>query len=391
MIEILPSFLLFLGLIAGQVFKLPLGQASGLTLLDLVVVFLDILALVQLRFKLKSPPLWIITALIFSLIAIISLIFSPLKLTFPETVFSFAYTLRFLAFILLGWVIFSGAFPTLKTSSVLISSGVVLAILGLLQLIFLPNLSFLTTQGWDPHYLRTVSTLLDPNFLGAFLVLTLLLIQGNSYLKSKMKKIAFLITYLALITTFSRSSAIMLGVSFFTLAILQRSWRTGLLAVILTVGFIFSLIFYNQTIAQSRNINRQQSAEYRVSSWKQGRQLFESHPFLGVGFNSYRYALQQYHLASDSFIQSRGGSGNDSSLLFIASTTGILGLLSYGLFLLSLIYLAFKNYQNKNNWGLILLSALPGLLAHSLFVNSLFYPWILVWVTVAVAQLDSRL
>ena len=43
---------------------------------------------------------------------------------------------------------------------------------GLIQYAFLPDTRFLFNLGWDDHYYRLMSTLLDPNFAGMIFVLT---------------------------------------------------------------------------------------------------------------------------------------------------------------------------------------------------------------------------
>lgn len=360
------SIILTVGLLMGQLFKFPAGSTGGLTILDLAVVILDILLLVKLKFRLPKLPLYIKTALIFLVVTVLSLIFTPLNLSQTEYLISFAYILRLAAYFLLGWLIFQNFRPTL------IFSGVILSILGLLQLIFLPNLGFLASLGWDPHYFRTVSTLLDPNFLGAYLALTLLLISQTKF-NSKLKIASFIIVYLALVTTFSRSGALVMGVIFLTLSLLQRSIKLGAVTIILTAGFFLGFQTYHQQVAAPRNIDRTKSAESRLSTWQQGFEMFTAHPILGVGFNSYRFALEKYQLAPKSVEGSRGGSTNDSSLLFVASTTGLIGLITYLVFLVSLLKVSFKRNP-------VLFSGIVGLILGSFFVNSLFYPWMLIWI-----------
>jgi hypothetical protein len=58
----------------------------------------------------------------------------------------------------------------------------------------------------------------------------------------------------------------------------------------------------------------------------------------------------------------------------VLATTGILGFLIFANLIQKLVVdLA------KNTYGLTFLSCLVALLIHSLFVNSLFYPWVMGW------------
>lgn len=370
------SWILALAIISGQLIKLPIAGQGGATVLDLTVILFCLLGLIKLKFKLTKPSLFLKSALVFIFIAVLSLILTPLHLRTDEILISFFYTVRFAFYTLLCWIILSGAFPALKNNiqKILIFSGLILAVSGLIQFLFLPDLTFLTAEGWDPHYFRTVSTFLDPNFSGAYFVLTLLLlIGGRNILKDRVLYILFAILYLALLTTFSRSSYLMFLVSGTILAFFQKSIKLLLSTIILFLILLLGFQIYVQLVASPRNIDRTQSASSRFNTWEQGAILFQKFPIFGVGFNAYRYGLKEFNLGDEQFLKSHGASSNDSSLLSVASTTGVIGLTVYFIFLISL----FKYSYPKN---LVLRSAIGGLLIHSIFSNSLFYPPILSWI-----------
>lgn len=370
------SWILALAIISGQLIKLPIAGQGGATVLDLTVILFCLLGLIKLKFRLTKPSLFLKSALVFIFIAVLSLILTPLHLRTEEILISFFYTVRFAFYTLLCWIILSGAFPALKNNiqKILIFSGLILAVSGLIQFLFLPDLTFLTADGWDPHYFRTVSTFLDPNFAGAYFVLTLLLlIEGRNILKGRVLYILFAILYLALLTTFSRSSYLMFLVSGIILAFFQKSIKLLLSTVILFLILLLGFQIYVQLVASPRNIDRAQSASSRFNTWEQGGILFQKFPIFGVGFNAYRYGLKEFNLGDEQFLKSHGASSNDSSLLSVASTTGVIGLTAYFIFLISL----FKYSYPKN---LVLMSTIGGLLIHSIFSNSLFYPPILSWI-----------
>lgn len=376
------SLILALAITTGQLIKLPLSQNSGITVLDTVVLILCILGLLHLRFRFKKPPLPFIGALLFIFVAVLSLILSPLRLTFPQYFSSFLYTVRFGAYVLLGWEIYSGAFSQLKNRipEILIFSGLFLSILGLLQFIFLPDLRFLTSGGWDAHYYRTASTFLDPNFLGGYLSLTLILLFQNRSMTKKWNILFFTIIYLALLTTFSRSSYIMFLTGFLTLAFLKRSIKLVFLTIILFSILLFSFKIYIQAINKITPLDRNQTASLRFSTWQHGLEIFQRYPVLGVGFNAYNFALRQYQLGDEQFLGGKGATTNDSSLLYILSTTGILGFVSYFLFILGII--KSKSYS--------LIAGTIGLLIHSFFVNSLFYPFMLIWIILSLSATYAK-
>lgn len=368
--------LLVISILAGQLVKFPLFGNLGPTLLDFYILFLVLIGLIKPGFKLKKPPIFVKLGLIFSLIAAVSLIFTPLSLTLQEYLLSFSYTIRWTLYIVAVWIIFLD-FTQIKKRIyfILITSGFGLAILGLLQFLLVPNLLFLQKFGWDPHYFRTASTFLDPNFAGAYFGLSLLLLFDKISLGKIRNKnnFYFLVIYLALLTTFSRSSYLMFLVGGLSLSFLRQS---KIVALICMIGFLFLLLgfqLYGLYIATPRGIDRKESASSRIDSWLQGLQIFNHSQFLGVGFNSYRYAIRQYNLGDGLFLMSHGSTTNDSSLLYVAATTGVVGFLSYVLFLSSLI-----KYSLKGNP--ILIASFVGVVVHSFFANSLFYPPILLWI-----------
>lgn len=376
------SLIITLTILAGQLIRIPVGF-GGVTLLDTAIIILSFYALIKLKFQLKKPPHYIIIALVFLIIAVISLILTPLHLQFSEYLNSFFYIVRLAFYILFIQLVYSKAFPDFQKyiNNTLIFSGVGLAMLGLLQFIILPDLGFLTKFGWDPHYFRTVSTFLDPNFAGAYFVLTLILLTQTSYLQGgialtpRVFHILFLITFIALMTTFSRSSYLMFLISGLSLSFLQKSKKLMIKVIVLFIILLLGFQLYTQLVSKPRNIDREQSASFRLSTWQQGGQLFQSNPILGVGFNTYRYALKEYKLGNEQFLKSHGASSNDSSLLFVAATTGLIGLACYLLFLISLLKTGIRE-------NFILAASISGLLIHSLFANSLFFPPIFLWVII---------
>lgn len=375
--------ILALALAAGQLIKIPIGTQGGITLLDITVALFCFFGLFKLKFNLRKPPLPIIAALIFAIIALVSIIFTPLNLSNNEYIISTFYTLRFLLYVTFAWLVFSSAFGGLKENlnSILLIAGVSFAFLGLGQLIFFPNLDFLTNLGWDPHYFRTVSTFLDPNFAGAFFVLTLLLIYSSKVQKDWQNKLFFILVYLALLTTFSRSSYLAFLVSFIILAFLKKSFKLAILTIILSGGLLIGFSQDIQVIAQPRGIDRTGSAISRLKTWEQGIIIFQNHPILGIGFNAYRYALKEYRLGDEEFLSTHGASTNDSSLLFVAATTGTIGLTSFLFFLSSMLFFSKKNY--------ILIAGLCGLIIQSFFINALFYPPLLLWLLLNSIRKDA--
>ncbi|MDO8638446.1 MAG: O-antigen ligase family protein [Candidatus Daviesbacteria bacterium] len=376
------SWTVVLAISIGQLIKIPFGE-GGVTILDLLV---GCLALMNLGSWLLVHPkptfdknLINLASLGFILVAVISLIFSPIQLTSSERLIAASYIIRLGAFFSLLW------FPNkllsnLAIEKILIFSGVIIATLGLLQLVAFPDLQFLAAINFDPHYLRTVSSLLDPNFTGAFLSLTAVILWPKLFTKKILLAdlLIFGLIYITLLTTFSRGGYLAFGAGLLTISILQKSPKQFILSVILTGILLFSFKQYNGIVAVPRKIDRGQSAAARLDTWQQGFDIFGKYPILGVGFNTYRFALRDLHLADEQFLEKRGASTNDSSLLYVASTTGVIGLGFYLAFLMGILKLGWR-LKKSHTRGVILIGGLAALLAQSFFANTLFYPFLLIW------------
>lgn len=382
------SWVLVLSISVGQLIKIPLGE-GGVTILDLLIGCLALGNFGSWLFIRPRPTfdknLINLASLGFILVAVISLIFSPIQLTSLERLISASYTLRLGAFLSLLWFP-SSLLKNLFNEKILIFSGVIIAALGLGQFIFFPDLEFLATINFDPHYYRTVSTLLDPNFTGAFLSLTAVILWPKLLTKQILKSDLwiFILIYLTLLTTFSRGGYLAFTTGLLTISLLNKSVKQVILATILSGLLLFSFQQYNQQVATPKKIDRAQSAAARLDTWQQGLDLFQRYPILGVGFNTYRYALRQEQLADEQFLGKRGASTNDSSLLYVAATTGVVGLTFYLAFLGGIFRLGWL--KKSHTGGVILIGGLMALLSQSFFANTLFYPFLLIWIILIVSD-----
>jgi len=97
---------------------------------------------------------------------------------------------------------------------------------------------------------------------------------------------------------------------------------------------------------------------------------------IGVGFNTFRYAQQDYGIFEIGETGGNSGAGTDSSFLLVLATTGVFG------FLIFLAGYLFPLFQKKNAFYLPMLAAFSALFMQSQFINALFYPQILfLWLT----------
>lgn len=369
-----------LSIIPGQLIRLPIAGLVVLTVSDIVVsitLLASTIYLLAVKKSIRLNPQIIIPAAIFSLAAAASTILALNTFSAKEVVVSSMFLARFLLYLSLSAVtanIISKNDLT-KWLKLFLATGAIFVVLGYLQLLFFPDLSRLTAYGWDPHQTRLVSTLLDPNFAGGFL--TLVFAFSLSLLLKEKKILYFifsLVTFAAILLTFSRSSYL---AALTVLAIIGLLKSPRLLIGFLTISLVAFLIVPQIRARVIGAATLDETSKARFESWQNAITIFKENPILGVGFNTYRFAQARAGFFSfDSPMGGHSGAGSDSSILLVAATTGFIGLSAY-IFLLYTIARAFLKRAN-DVLHLAAFSAFIGLLIHSQFVNSLFFPQIML-------------
>lgn len=243
----------------------------------------------------------------------------------------------------------------------------VLAILGFFQLLLLPTISqnLVREFAFDPHINRLFSSWFDPNYLGGFLVLALLLgLEGKRIDRIKGAK-GILIGVIggAVLLTFSRSSYLALSVGLLIYLIFKSPRLIGIIIVIALIIILFVSPVRQRVVGA---ISLDITARARLNSWNQAWQIIKVNPIVGVGYNLYGEARQSVSLRSKIYNMpyEPAAAGSDSSLLTIWATAGIGGLLVY----LLLFWRIWRFGSSVEK------SAIAALFVHSLFVNSLLLP-----------------
>lgn len=271
-------------------------------------------------------------------------------------------------------------FDTLDLRWGLVLAGVGAAVFGLIQYFLYPDLTNLAYLGWDPHRYRVFGTFFDPGFLGMILVLTLILIiVGMSKIVTHRLLISFilyLLSYISLALTYSRASYLAYLVGIGVIAWVKKTPKFFLTAFL--VGVLTILLLPRPPASEAVRLEREESAWARIRSWRQSLTIAKDNPVLGVGFNAYRYVQRQYGFLKEDWQESHAGAGADSSLFFILATTGILGFLAYTWLLYDILIYHMKNPA--------VFPSIIALLVHSFFNNSLFYPWIMIWMWILLAS-----
>ena len=201
----------------------------------------------------------------------------------------------------------------------------------------------------------------------------------------------FLFSSVAILLTFSRSSYLAFFCALAVIGLLKSLKITSIIALIFFLSFIF--------IPQARErvvgaITFDETAKARIESWQKALLVFKDLFWVGVGFNTYRYSQASYgFFENDQDFGGHSGAGSDSSLLLVAATTGVFGLGAFMWILIS-IYTTVAKSSKRSFIALGTLASFIGLLIHAQFVNSLFFPQIMLlfWFFVGiVSREDARL
>lgn len=405
--------------IIGELYRLPFGTETGLLLSDaLIPLFLFfwvagkiITAKPTLKQTLKNAarPAFIFPLALFFLIALLSLLHALTVLSVGEVLVSTFYLFRLAVYISLYMVAINLA-DTDKTRrrifNIILFSAVILAIAGFIQLRIFPDLTQLEEMGWDPHINRLVGPWLDPNFLGGFFAFVISVTLGILLYAKKTKTklllgLVILILTTALFLTYSRSSYLALITGVFIVSIFRSRKIVVIALVILLVGLGVSERAQQRVGEMFTSINSifletpdtpDPTTKLRIESWHNTISLIEEKPILGHGYNTLRFVTYNRGIYASPQLHAAGGS--DSSLLTIFATTGILGLAAFVWMLARVIKQCFLGWRNKkltpylNGYSLGMLGGIFALLVHSVFVNSLLYPLILIplWICIGLLK-----
>lgn len=384
------TLLFFVSLLFGQLTGLSVAPGVTVYLHDVVLVLLLAVAGVKLLTKPFRRPKLLPAIVGFTGISLVSLFVNASKFAPAEVIQSGMYAVRWFTYALLYIVVAARIVPVGVWLWGLYGTGVGLAVLGLFQYVLYPSLQNLSYLGWDPHYYRVFSTLLDPNFAGILFVFTLCLGLGlwNIQKNNRWWLIFFEgITLLALLLTYSRSSYVALLASVLIWIIMQRKWKWGALGM---AAFVLAILLLPQHGLDVLRLTRLDSTVARIGNWKESVVVIRQSPVLGHGFNTLRFLREHGREIGDGVIISKAGAGMDSSILFVAATTGLVGLGFYGWLWYSAITLVGRlRTKAMSPLAQAYLMTLVALFVHSLFVDSAFYPWVMLWVWVLVGVIES--
>lgn len=352
---------------------------------DIVLLILNLLffySIIKRRILLEKGILKSLYA--FTGFAFFTLLLNSHYLLPEQFLVSFLYLVRFVIYANLIFILKQFSHAYTKQSLIALSiSGAVFTLIGLFQYFFYPDLRKLYYLGWDEHYYRLFSTLFDPNFTGAVLVLVLLFLMGifKSLLSNinRIYYISIFLTAVAVFLTYSRSTFIMFLCSVLLFIILIKRIKYIIIFILL---FISGIILLPKDIkSEGVDLLRTASVVARQNTYKNALTIFKDSPVFGVGFNTYRYAQKRYNLLDEkNWATTHPAAGVPNSFIFVLVTTGVIGLVLYlNLWRSILIAIIRRNNNRYRFLRAALISSVIGVFIHSLFENSLFYPFVMFW------------
>jgi O-antigen ligase len=384
------AFLFILGFAGGNILRISFENGVAIGLYDIAVGAIIAYSFFFSKLRLNLTAWRRFPALcssigIFFLVCIISLVLNSSRFSFSQLALSSLYLVRLLLYAFFSVAIARGREKGILWLKRIWIALVCVAVIGFIQYIFYPDIRNLYYLGWDPHYYRIVSTILDPNFSGILFALGVFL---SFYLFERTnRRIFFLggcVLFFALLLTYSRASYI----SFFAgLCIWLFGKKPIFVLGEIAVGIFVLLLFLPRPGGEGVKLERIASIEARAGNMRDAIVVIQSSPIFGVGFNTLRHLKGADNRTG---IESHSLSGFDMSILFILSTTGVVGLIAFGNILYAIFLSIRKKYKKCSNLSKLVISSLFTIGVHGLSVNTYFYPLVLIYLSVLMGSYERN-
>lgn len=249
------------------------------------------------------------------------------------------------------------------------------------------------------RFFRVNSIFYDPNILGRYLALALLITVALAWLKRDSNRVlaacgvVAAIDAAALVVTFSRSSALMLLVGLLIMSLRMFGWRKALItaAVIAVGGGAVAIATSAQVRSALTSVERlDKVSEGRFGLVDGGVEIFLEHPVAGGGLGS--FATDYSNLLSEKELRKTRVVISHNAPVTILSEEGAIG---FALFVWLSVIAAIVGIRatrdRDDDVGVpaaAMLGGLAGIFVHALFYSAQFedpYTWVLAAGLVALA------
>ncbi|PIR99153.1 hypothetical protein COT87_00970 [Candidatus Collierbacteria bacterium CG10_big_fil_rev_8_21_14_0_10_44_9] len=256
----------------------------------------------------------------------------------PDLLIPALYTIRLLSYLVLYFIIKQSKIIIPK--SYFLISGFLTLIVGLWQYFYLPDMRIFQSIGWDDHLSRLTLPHFDPTFTAVMLSLATLAFPKF-----------FPLFIIGILLTYARS--IWLSLILVLLYFLKNK-----LILLLTVSFMLLAIFIlPKKFGEGTNLLRTYSISSRLQSDFSYIQKYNWDLLIGRGMNTLLLDQDPTHATSP-----------NNSYLDLLVTTGILGLIGWGMIMQSI-------YLISSHKPMLIFFFIA-----SLFNNVMFYSFAILWV-----------
>lgn len=187
------------------------------------------------------------------------------------------------------------------------------------------TVSIAHTQIFSSQFLRSYGTFPHPNILGAYLLISLVLLNTNKKNKQTWLNFPSIASVIALLLTFSKTALFM---TIIAVVSLKTKLKTLLLTLILLAS---SAYFYLNYLNQSYL----DSIAERIMLASSALEIAKENILFGVGSNNFILAISKYNLTSISQVRLLQPVHN--VFLLILSENGIIGLVLFSIFFLKVL------------------------------------------------------
>jgi O-antigen ligase len=241
------------------------------------------------------------------------------------------------------------------------------------------------------RFFRVNSIFYDPNILGRYLALALIITVAVAWLWRGSNRVLVAcgvvaaIDAAALVVTFSRSSALMLMVGLLIMALRMFGWRKAVLTAV-----VMALVGSGVAIATSGQVRAALTSTERLEKVSEGRfdlvdggvDIFREHPVAGGGLGS--FATDYSQLLSQQELRKTRVVISHNAPVTILSEEGAIGFALFIWLCVIAVIVGIVATRDRDDDvgvpGAAMLGALVGIFVHALLYSALFedpYTWVL--------------
>jgi len=220
----------------------------------------------------------------------------------------------------------------------------------------------------------------------------------NSFLTKKVKIVSLVflgILLMGFVLSYSRAAWLSMAIALSVVVVLKLKIRfqpvflTGITIIVLLVLFQNQILMYlernseessanlTEHISSMTNITSDASNLERINRWNSALRMFKDKPIFGYGPGTYMFQYAPYQLNRDrTIISTNAGDGGNAHSEYLGplSESGVLGLLTFLLIIIFVIYTAVQTYMRLEDARLksIVLAAITGLVTYYIhgFLNN---------------------